>query len=67
MWRLKGCPKCNGDLYLDKDTNGWEEKCLQCGYEQVRQAVLVANGSHEDVGNLPYLPELEEATSPSRL
>jgi DNA-directed RNA polymerase subunit M/transcription elongation factor TFIIS len=26
------CPKCGGNLYLDKDYNGWYEQCLQCGY-----------------------------------
>ena len=26
------CPKCGGNLYLDKDYNGWYEQCLQCAY-----------------------------------
>jgi len=26
------CPKCSGNLYLEKDYNGWYEQCLQCGY-----------------------------------
>jgi len=34
MWRLKGCPKCKGDMFLDKDIDGWYERCLQCGYNQ---------------------------------
>ena len=34
MWRFKGCPKCRGDVYLDKDGNGWFEECLQCGHVQ---------------------------------
>ena len=34
MWRLKGCPKCKGDIFLEKDINGWYERCLQCGYNQ---------------------------------
>jgi hypothetical protein len=32
MWRLKGCPKCKGDLFLDRDIEGSFEHCLQCGY-----------------------------------
>ncbi|MCX6013020.1 MAG: hypothetical protein NTV30_06355 [Chloroflexi bacterium] len=32
MWKFKGCPRCKGDLYLEKDTYGWYEECLQCGY-----------------------------------
>jgi len=26
------CPKCNGNLFLDKDHYGWYEQCLQCGF-----------------------------------
>lgn len=36
-WRLKGCPRCGGDLYLNDDGE-WE--CLQCGR---------GNGKRKDV------------------
>ena len=26
------CPKCGGNLYLDRDHIGWYEQCLQCAY-----------------------------------
>ena len=26
------CPKCGGNLYMDRDYNGWYEQCLQCAY-----------------------------------
>ena len=29
MWRLKGCPRCGGDLNVTTT-----EHCLQCGYEK---------------------------------
>jgi len=29
-WKLKNCPKCGGDQYLDYD----EYACLQCGYTE---------------------------------
>ena len=31
-WRLRNCPRCGGDMFIDKDLYGWFEKCLQCGY-----------------------------------
>lgn len=33
MWKFKSCPKCRGDVYLERDFEGaWYEHCLQCGY-----------------------------------
>lgn len=31
-WRLKGCPRCGGDTFLDRESDGWFEHCLLCGY-----------------------------------
>ncbi len=31
-WRLKGCPRCGGDLFIEKDLDNWYEQCLQCSY-----------------------------------
>ena len=31
-WRLRSCPRCGGDMFIDKDLYGWYEKCLQCGH-----------------------------------
>ena len=30
--RLRGCPRCRGDLFLEHDPLGWSLSCLQCGY-----------------------------------
>ena len=30
-WRLKGCPRCGGDVIVDRD----ESQCLQCGFDRV--------------------------------
>jgi len=32
MWQLKKCPRCGGDMFIDRDIYGWYEKCLQCSY-----------------------------------
>jgi len=31
-WDLKKCPRCGGNMFVDRDIYGWYEKCLQCGY-----------------------------------
>lgn len=30
--KIKGCPKCGGDVRIDRDEYGWFEQCLQCGH-----------------------------------
>jgi ribosomal protein S27AE len=58
-WKLKECPRCGGDIFMDIDENGWLGHCLQCGYmgkgpsitpqagivgNMVMQPVAVSNG-----------------------
>jgi len=31
-WKFKSCPRCNGDLFLDQEIDGWYEHCILCGY-----------------------------------
>ena len=38
----KRCPRCRGNVYLDKDKFGWYEECLQCGYNRDLQAIVDA-------------------------
>lgn len=33
-WRLKACPRCGGDSYIDNDMDGWYEQCLLCGHRR---------------------------------
>ena len=32
-WKLKGCPRCGGDVFVSSDHNGSYEQCLQCAWE----------------------------------
>ena len=32
---LKGCPRCGGDLFVEKDASDADEVCLQCGYRHL--------------------------------
>lgn len=31
-WKLKSCPRCHGDIYVERNLTSWHEQCLQCGY-----------------------------------
>jgi len=36
MWKLKACPRCEGDVFIDKNKEHdiWYEQCLQSGYQR---------------------------------
>ena len=34
MWKLKACPRCGGDVFIDRRPDIWYEQCLQCGYQR---------------------------------
>ncbi len=31
MYWKKGCPRCHGDMFLDRDSYGYYRHCVQCG------------------------------------
>ena len=33
-WSLKSCSRCGGDLFIDRDADGWFEQCLQCSHRR---------------------------------
>jgi hypothetical protein len=35
-WKLGGCPRCHGDVFLDSEDGEVLGHCLQCGYVGVR-------------------------------
>lgn len=34
MWKLKGCPRCGGDVFTSFDNSCGYEQCLQCAWER---------------------------------
>jgi len=34
---LRGCSKCEGDVYPEENIDGTDLVCLQCGYRQIGQ------------------------------
>jgi len=42
VMKFKSCPKCKGDVIIDRDQYGWYEQCMQCGYlSDLEDMVLV--------------------------
>lgn len=50
MIRLKGCPRCGGDLFPEYDIAGTDLVCLQCGYAQT---VFLRGRAGEESRNVP--------------
>lgn len=44
MWRLKGCPKCGGDAFVEWDygSGEWCETCLQCSCRRYLASMMAA-------------------------
>ncbi|MFA5309678.1 MAG: hypothetical protein WC370_09385 [Dehalococcoidales bacterium] len=53
------CPKCGGNLYLEKDYNGWYEQCLQCGH--IKDLAVVYQ--HRKVTRQVAQPDTEDTAS----
>lgn len=40
----KRCPKCGGNIYLDRDYSGWYEQCLQCSQMRYLETMVEVQG-----------------------
>jgi len=53
MIYFKACPRCKGDMVVDKDQYGHYMECLQCGYETdapgTSKVVRAADSIREEV------------------
>ncbi len=64
MFKLRGCPKCHGDLHAGKDVHGVYLSCIQCGrYFDVVEAPGKVGGKAPAVpaAGPPVLADLELA------
>jgi len=50
MLRLKSCPRCRGDVIIDRDSYGWYEQCLQCGHQRELENLDYAQTAREEHG-----------------
>ena len=57
MFKLKGCPRCGGDLREERDKYGTYEICLQCGFHK----------SDTPDGSPPVLPLVSRRGRPRKV
>jgi len=57
-WKLKGCPRCSGDLFVDRDEEKrWYEKCLQCSFTHELKNITEFHPDDDKVAIEPVLCE----------
>jgi len=47
-WKLKGCPRCRGDIFVHKESDGIYEHCLSCGYQRDISSIIKAEQHNLD-------------------
>ena len=59
MFWLKGCPKCHGDLYSDRDAYGSYVACVQCGHflTEAQESQLNQSPSRQVAGSGIFVGE----------
>lgn len=57
MLYTKACPRCSGDVKLDRDNYGVYAKCLQCGFNRDFQTRRGDFGASMGTGSL-FGPEV---------
>jgi len=48
----KRCPKCGGNIFLDRDLYGWYEQCLQCSHTRYLETIIEIRERVRSKGNL---------------
>ncbi len=63
MFKLRGCPKCHGDLFLGEDIYGTYLSCVQCGryFSTDAPARVVRPAPDAQPAGPPVLAELDLA------
>lgn len=62
MLKLKSCPRCKGDVNVDRDWYGDYESCLQCGWSKDTSGEPLSEALKLSLAKLNLeLPELVRA------
>jgi hypothetical protein len=59
------CPKCGGKIFFDRDSYGWYEKCLYCGWLRDLPGIELNTSDKLRRGGRSRPVEKEETTGPT--
>ena len=57
IWRLKACPRCGGDIFIDSDMDTWYAQCLQCSHRLEMESFDERNYEPEPIVTRTGRPE----------
>ena len=55
MWKLRACPRCGGDVFIDKALDNWYMACLQCGYQKELREIAAPKIETPEREKMPVL------------
>ncbi|MEE9399939.1 MAG: hypothetical protein V3V23_06690 [Dehalococcoidales bacterium] len=59
IWKFKSCPRCGGDIFIDRELGDWYAQCLQCGYLYSMPGKVKVD-QHHDAKNKEELSKLSK-------
>ena len=55
-WRVRACPRCHGDMFIDRGMDSWYQQCLQCSYRvelkplvKIKEPALAGKEARKDL------------------
>ena len=66
MWKFDMCPRCGGDIFIDRDMDGWYEECLQCSYRHDLESTAEFEGRPGLKGEVVISGGGSQASLPSK-
>ena len=55
-WKIRGCPKCGGNTFIDKDEDGWYEHCMMCSNRiELKKATYSTHNGEEKKSKTPNI------------
>ena len=61
MFKLKACPRCHGDLFVDRDYYGWYEQCIQCGHMAYHKVAATSPGAGQEMATVKVAAAVKTA------
>ena len=63
MQKLRRCPRCGGNMFLERDMDSLYEVCLQCSYQRELGIIAKFQGQPSEIQREPALAGAPDSMS----